>query len=59
MIRYDIEIKYMLNGTEETRNMYYKAIDVLNDEQQEEVVQDFINNLKKFYEIETILETHI
>lgn len=59
MIKYNIEIKYMLNSTEETRNMYYKAIDVLNDEQQEEVVQDFINNLKKFYEIETILETHI
>ena len=59
MIRYDIEIKYMLNGTEETRNMYYKAIDVLNDEQQEEVVQDFINGLKSFYGVSTILETHI
>lgn len=32
MIRYDIEIKYMLNGAEETRNMYYKAVNVLNDE---------------------------
>lgn len=59
MIRYDIEIKYMLNGTEETRNMYYKAIEVLNDEQQEEVVQDFINSLKSFYGVSTILETHI
>lgn len=59
MIRYDIEIKYMLNGIEETRNMYYKAVDVLNDEQQEEVVQDFINSLKSFYGISTILETHI
>lgn len=59
MIRYDIEIKYMLNGAEETRNMYYKAIDVLNDEQQEEVVQDFINGLKSFYGVSTILETHI
>ena len=59
MIRYDIEIKYMLNGAEETRNMYYKAVNVLNDEQQEEVIQDFINNLKNFYGIDTILETHI
>ena len=59
MIKYNIEIKYLLNGIEETRNMYYKAIDVLNDEQQEEVVQDFINNLKNFYGIDTILETHI
>ncbi len=59
MIRYDIEIKYMLNSTEETRNMYYKAVDILNDEQQEEVVQDFINSLKSFYGISTILETHI
>ena len=59
MIRYDIEIKYMLNGTEETRNMYYKAVNVLNDEQQEEVVQDFINGLKSFYGVSTILETHI
>ena len=41
MIRYDIEIKYLLNGIEETRNMYYKAVDILTDEQQEEVVQDF------------------
>lgn len=59
MIRYDIEIKYMLNGAEETRNMYYKAVNVLNDEQQEEVVQDFINGLKSFYGVNTILETHI
>lgn len=59
MIRYDIEIKYMLNGIEETRNMYYKSVNVLNDEQQEEVVQDFINSLKSFYGVSTILETHI
>ena len=59
MIRYDIEIKYILNGTEETRNMYYKAIDVLNDEQQKKIVQDFINGLKSFYGVNTILETHI
>lgn len=59
MIKYNIEIKYILNGTEETRNMYYKAVDVLNDEQQEEVVQDFINSLKSFYGVSTILETHI
>ena len=59
MIRDDIEIKYMLNGAEETRNMYYKAVNVLNDEQQEEVVQDFINGLKSFYGVNTILETHI
>lgn len=39
--------------------MYYKSVNGLNDEQQEEVIQDFINNLKKFYGIETILETHI
>ena len=59
MIKYNIEIKYLLNGIEETRNMYYKAVSVLNDEQQEEVIQDFINNLKNFYGIDTILETHI
>ena len=59
MIKYNIEIKYLLNGTEETRNMYYKSVNVLNDEQQEEVIQDFINNLKNFYGIDTILETHI
>ena len=59
MIKYNIEIKYLLNGIEETRNMYYKAVDVLNDEQQEEVVQDFINSLKSFYAVSTILETHI
>ena len=59
MIRYDIKIKYMLNGIEETRNMYYKSVNVLNDEQQEEVVQDFINSLKSFYGVSTILETHI
>lgn len=59
MIKYNIEIKYLLNGIEETRNMYYKAVNVLNDEQQEEVVQDFINSLKSFYGVSTILETHI
>ena len=59
MIKYNIEIKYILNGIEETRNMYYKSVNVLNDEQQEEVIQDFINNLKNFYGIDTILETHI
>lgn len=59
MIKYNIEIKYLLNGIEETRNMYYKAVNVLNDEQQEEVVQDFINSLKSFYGVNTILETHI
>ena len=59
MIKYNIEIKYLLNGIEETRNMYYKAVNLLNDEQQEEVIQDFINNLKNFYGIDTILETHI
>lgn len=59
VIKYNIEIKYLLNGIEETRNMYYKAVNVLNDEQQEEVIQDFINNLKNFYGIDTILETHI
>ena len=59
MIKYNIEIKYLLKGIEETRNMYYKAIEILNDEQQEEVVQDFINSLKSFYGVSTILETHI
>lgn len=59
MIKYNIEIKYLLNGIEETRNMYYKSVNVLNDEQQEKVIQDFINNLKNFYGIDTILETHI
>lgn len=59
MIKYNIEIKYLLNGIEETRNMYYKSVNVLNDEQQEEVIQDFINNLKNFYGIDTILEKHI
>ena len=59
MIKYNIEIKYILNGIEETRNMYYKAVDILNDEEQEEVVQDFINSLKSFYGVSTILETHI
>ena len=59
MIKYNIEIKYLLNSIEETRNMYYKAVNVLNDEQQEEVVQDFINSLKSFYGVSTILETHI
>ena len=59
MIKYNIEIKYLLNDIEETRNMYYKSVNVLNDEQQEEVIQDFINNLKNFYGIDTILETHI
>ena len=59
MIKYNIEIKYLLNGIEETRNMYYKSVDILNDEQQEEVVQDFINSLKSFYGVSTILETHI
>ncbi|WP_338939514.1 hypothetical protein [Fusobacterium nucleatum] len=59
MIKYNIEIKYLLNGIEETRNMYYKSVNVLNDEQQEEVVQDFINGLKSFYGVNTILETYI
>ena len=59
MIKYNIEIKYLLNDIEETRNMYYKSVNVLNDEQQKEVIQDFINNLKNFYGIDTILETHI
>lgn len=31
----------------------------MKEEQQEEVIQDFINNLKNFYGIDTILETHI
>lgn len=59
MIKYNIEIKYILNGIEETRNMYYKSVNVLNAEQQEEVIQDFINSLKSFYGVSTILETHI
>ena len=59
MIKYNIEIKYLLNGIEETRNMYYKSVNILNDDQQEEVVQDFINSLKSFYGVSTILETHI
>ena len=59
MIKYNIEIKYLLNGTEESRNMYYKSVNILNDEQPEEIIQDFINNLKNFYGIDTILETHI
>ena len=59
MIKYNIEIKYILNDIEETRNMYYKSVNILNDEQQEEVIQDFINNLKNFYGIDTILEKHI
>ena len=59
MIKYNIEIKYILNDIEETRNMYYKSVNVLNAEQQEEVIQDFINSLKSFYGVSTILETHI
>ena len=40
-------------------NELKEEIEILNDEQQEEVVQDFINSLKSFYGVSTILETHI
>lgn len=59
MIKYNIEVKYISNNLVETRNMYYKSISHLNDEQQDEVIKDFIDTLKRFYGIDEILETYI
>ena len=59
MIKYNIEVKYISNNSVETRNMYYKSISHLNDEQQDQVIKDFIDTLKRFYGIDEILETYI
>lgn len=39
MVRYNIEVKYLSFGKEHTSEVYYNALDNLNEEEKESVLQ--------------------
>lgn len=59
MVRYNIEVKYLSFGKEHTSEVYYNALDNLNEEEKESVLQGYLDIVKTYKGFEGFLESHI
>ena len=59
MVRYNIEVKYLSFGKEHTSEVYYNALDNLNEEERESVLQGYLDIVKTYKGFEGFLESHI
>lgn len=59
MVRYNIEVKYLCFGKEHTSEVYYNALDNLNEEEKESVLQGYLDIVKTYKGFEGFLESHI
>ena len=59
MVRYNIEVKYLSFGKEHTSEVYYNALDNLNEEERESVLQGYLDIVKTYKGFEGFLESYI
>jgi len=59
MVRYNIEVKYLSFGKEHTSEVYYNALDNLNEEERESVLQGYLDIVETYKGFEGFLESHI
>jgi hypothetical protein len=59
MVRYNIEVKYLSFGKEHTSEVYYNALDNLNEEEKERVLQGYLDIVETYKGFEGFLESHI
>ena len=59
MVRYNIEVKYLSFGKEHTSEVYYNALDNLNEEERERVLQGYLDIVKTYKGFEGFLESYI
>ncbi|MDU2236122.1 MAG: hypothetical protein E7E25_08465 [Fusobacterium periodonticum] len=59
MVRYNIEVKYLCFGKEHTSEVYYNALDNLNEEEKESVLQGYLDIVKTYKGFEGFLESYI
>ena len=59
MVRYNIEVKYLSFGKEHTSEVYYNALDILNEEEKERVLQGYLDIVKTYKGFEGFLESYI
>lgn len=59
MVRYNIEVKYLCFGKEHTSEVHYNALDNLNEEEKESVLQGYLDIIKTYKGFEGFLESYI
>ena len=59
MVRYNIEVKSLSFGKEHTSEVYYNALDNLNEEERESVLQGYLDIVKTYKGFEGFLESYI
>ena len=58
-IRYNIEVIYLSNDIEETINVHYNSPFLLDEDQQNKVLEDFLNMVKEYKGFKGIITSHI
>ena len=58
-IRYNIEVIYLSNDVEETINVHYNSPFLLNEDQQNKVLEDFLNIVKEYRGFKGIISSCI
>lgn len=58
-IRYNIEVIYLSNDVEETINVHYNSPFLLDEDQQNKVLEDFLNMVKEYKGFKGIITSHI
>ena len=58
-IRYNIEVIYLSNDIEETINVHYNSPFLLDEEQQNKVLEDFLSMVKEYRGFKGIITSHI
>ena len=59
MVRYNIEVKYLCFGKEHASEVYYNALDNLNEEEKESVLQGYLDIIKTYKGFGGFLESNI
>jgi hypothetical protein len=58
-IRYNIEVIYLSNDIEETINVHYNSPFLLDEDQQNKVLEDFLSMVKEYRGFKGIITSHI
>ena len=58
-IRYNIEVIYLSNDIEETINVHYNSAFLLDEDQQNKVLEDFLSMVKEYRGFKGIITSHI
>ena len=58
-IRYNIEVIYLSNDVEETINVHYNSLFLLDEDQQNKVLEDFLSMVKEYRGFKGIISSYI